>query len=46
MFKEEVSLNTSHDLEESDAGQWHLMNAVRPDGPDGQAYHPQCYTDK
>ena len=45
-FKQEVSLNTTNDLEESDAGQWHLLNAVRPDGPGGQAYHTQCYNDR
>ena len=33
-----------NDLDDSD--QWHLINAIRPDGPQGKAYHPQCYSDK
>ena len=32
------------DLDDSD--QWHLINAIRPDGPNSAAYHPQCYSDK
>ena len=30
---------------DDDAGQWHLKNAVRPDGPGARAFHPLCHAD-
>ena len=46
-FTQEFKHDDGHeDIDEHDAGQWHLVNAIRPDGPEGEAYHPQCYSDK
>merc|ERR1711879_741140 len=31
---------------EDNSDQWHLINAIRPNGPKGKAYHSQYYKDK
>ena len=44
-FTQEFKHDDGHDFDDN-GGQWHLINAIRPDGPQGVAYHPQCYSDK
>ena len=44
-FTQEFKHDDGHDFDEN-GGQWHLLIAIRPDGPQGVAYHPQCYSDK
>ena len=48
-FREEFTQEFKHDdgdQDVEDADQWHLVNAIRPDGPQSLAYHPLCYEDK
>merc|ERR1712083_17346 len=45
-FELEFKHDDGHDDIDDASGQWHLVNAIRPDGPQGKAYHPQCYGDK
>merc|ERR1712086_1070659 len=48
-FREEFTQEFKHDdgdQDIEDADQWHLVNAIRPDGPQALAYHPLCYEDK
>ena len=48
-FREEFTQEFKHDdgdQDLEDADQWHLVNAIRPDGPQSLAYHPLCYEDK
>merc|ERR1711956_207153 len=47
--REEFTQEFKHDdgdQDVEDADQWHLVNAIRPDGPQSLAYHPLCYVDK
>jgi len=47
--REEFAQEFKHDdgdQDVEDADQWHLVNAIRPDGPQSLAYHPLCYEDK
>ena len=48
-FREEFTQKFKHDdgdQDVEDTDQWHLVNAIRPDGPQSLAYHPLCYEDK
>merc|ERR1711971_140865 len=47
--REEFTQEFKHDdgdQDVEDTDQWHLVNAIRPDGPQALAYHPLCYEDK
>jgi len=43
-FENKTPFESSENEDNSD--QWHLINAIRPNGPKGKAYHSQCYKDK